>query len=259
MNKKVINQEYIQKSKKYYNEKFGSFEKNRILTWEEQLRLDIIKNTRESYLRMENTERRRSILDFGCGNGWLSSALSSYGKVTGVDLSNESIEKARINYPNVRFHVFDVTDENTVNSLGEDMFDIIVSSEVVEHVLDQKKYFRNIEQLLKKNSALLILTTPNEQWKKNFFHGTRKEWAQPYEFWLKKNDIKAQIARDFKKIDVKTFGSQFFSRFRSYGLIHYVTNPYMSKMFSILRLNKIYYKLLDRLGFGLYLLCIAKR
>src|SRR3989442_7750377 len=43
------------------------------------------------------------ILDFGCGTGWFTEALSHLGRATGIDLSETAIARAKATYPHVRF------------------------------------------------------------------------------------------------------------------------------------------------------------
>jgi 2-polyprenyl-3-methyl-5-hydroxy-6-metoxy-1,4-benzoquinol methylase len=42
------------------------------------------------------------ILEVGCGTGWMSAALSKFGKVTGVDLGSKIIETAQKKLPRDR-------------------------------------------------------------------------------------------------------------------------------------------------------------
>ena len=46
-------------------------------------------------------ERPLRILDFGCGTGWLAASLTSFGDVTGIDLSLAAIEHGRQEFPDV--------------------------------------------------------------------------------------------------------------------------------------------------------------
>src|SRR2546426_7987986 len=74
------------------------------------------------------------VLDVGCGNGHLTSYfLSRHCQLVGIDLSTQGVELARLTYPNARFEVLQ-TDQGILDSLGEEPFDIIVSTEVVEHL-----------------------------------------------------------------------------------------------------------------------------
>ncbi len=98
------------------------------------------------------------ILDVGCGNGIMSIALSSMGfEVLGIDIDPTSIQKANeLNeYPNVRFIVMDVEDE-----MLNDSFDVVICSEVLEHLKDPEKIIRQIHDTMKPDS-LFIVTTPN--------------------------------------------------------------------------------------------------
>ena len=51
------------------------------------------------------------ILDFGCGTGWLGASLTSFGDVTGIDLSTAAIEHGRQEFPDVQLIAGSFTDE----------------------------------------------------------------------------------------------------------------------------------------------------
>lgn len=73
--------------------------------------------------------RHRSILDDGCGTGYLSNKLDELGAdVIGVDLSPEMIRIARQEYPELDFRVEDCTKLSTVED-GE--MDLVVSNYVL--------------------------------------------------------------------------------------------------------------------------------
>lgn len=90
-----------------------------------------------------------TMLDFGCGSGWLTAILSQFGAVEGVDLAPDP---ARQRYPNLVFH--DASD----TPAGP--FDVIVSQEVIEHAADQAAYLKLAYSRLRPGGHL-ILTTPN--------------------------------------------------------------------------------------------------
>ena len=78
-------------------------------------------------------ERPLRILDFGCGTGWLGASLTSFGDVTGIDLSPAAIEHGRKSSPSVHLIAGSFTDEALVGP-----FDLIISSDVIAHVSDQR-------------------------------------------------------------------------------------------------------------------------
>lgn len=82
------------------------------------------------------------VLDVGCGNGYLAGKLLEKGcQVVGIDLSTSGIEIARNAHPKARFEVMQA-DERVLENLGEKPFDVVVSTETVEHLYDPQAYAR---------------------------------------------------------------------------------------------------------------------
>jgi 2-polyprenyl-3-methyl-5-hydroxy-6-metoxy-1,4-benzoquinol methylase len=104
-------------------------------------------------MRPENA----SVLEVGCGTGWLSSRLTEFGIVTGVDLGKEIIDAAKKEHPEIDFRSGDI---HTVD-LPLHSFDVIVTLETFSHVPDQEAFVRRLAALLKPKGVLL-LTTQNK-------------------------------------------------------------------------------------------------
>jgi len=101
-----------------------------------------------------------SVLDVGCGNGSLSLPIASLGcQVMGVDVDPGSVEHARqVNsFPNARFELVD----GDRLHLGE-QFDLVVCSEVLEHLHDPMPLIRAIADVMEPD-GLAIITVPNGQ------------------------------------------------------------------------------------------------
>ena len=99
------------------------------------------------------------VLDVGCGNGFTCGEFLKRGcRVVGVDLSLSGIEVARKAYPGGRFEIL-AADDKLLENLGELPFDIVVSTEVVEHLYAPREYARGCFQALKPGGRF-ICTTP---------------------------------------------------------------------------------------------------
>ena len=98
-------------------------------------------------------ERPLRILDFGCGTGWLGASLTSFGDVTGIDLSPAAIEHGRQEFPDVHLIAGSFTDEALVEP-----FDLIISSGVIAHVSDQQEYIPRAADLLRPGGIFLLMT-----------------------------------------------------------------------------------------------------
>ncbi len=100
-----------------------------------------------------------TILEVGCGFGVLSRELSRFGRVTGMDLSPKGVEIARRQNPDITFFHGDALNHD----FGDDKYDIVVNSEVIEHIpRESRKRFINVLADRLNPGGYLILTTPNK-------------------------------------------------------------------------------------------------
>ena len=104
----------------------------------------------------------RSICDLGCGNGHISGRLAALGyQVTGVDASASGIQLARRAYPGVEF-VHALIDRD----LDVGTFDLVISSDVIEHLYRPADLLETAVSLLKPGGQIL-LGTPYHGYLKN--------------------------------------------------------------------------------------------
>lgn len=104
----------------------------------------------------------KKVLDIACGTGYGSFELSkTASRVTGVDISEESIAYAQANYQrdNLQFIRASATDD----LFPEGSFDVICSFETIEHLEKEPRqaYLSNLRRWLKPD-GLLLLSTPNK-------------------------------------------------------------------------------------------------
>lgn len=119
--------------------------------------------------------RGTRVLDVGCGNGFTCGEFLKRGcEVTGIDLSEQGVSLARKNYSKARFEVLPA-DDCLLENLKEAPFDLIVSTEVVEHLYNPRAYAKGCYQALKPGGRF-ICTTPYHGYWKNLVLSLLGKW-----------------------------------------------------------------------------------
>ncbi|MDO8628481.1 MAG: class I SAM-dependent methyltransferase [Nanoarchaeota archaeon] len=99
------------------------------------------------------------ILDIGCGTGVIAHTLARNNQVTGLDISSEALKYAKIRNPLLKWMKGDAQDIKC----KANTFDVIIASDVIEHVDDDYRALRSIHKSLSKGGKL-ILTVPAFEW-----------------------------------------------------------------------------------------------
>ena len=93
----------------------------------------------------------RKVLDIGCGGGILTEAIAKHGAIaTGIDLSKDSIEAAKIHASQHGLKIdyrYENIEETASKHAGE--FDAITCMEMLEHVPDPNQIIAACAKLLK--------------------------------------------------------------------------------------------------------------
>ncbi len=96
-----------------------------------------------------------SVLDVGCGQGSFLSELQAEFpgiKASGIDLSPSAVKLARERVPGGRFAVMDISEQAL-----DEKCDLVVCSEVLEHIPDDITALRNLRKMTGK---YLLISTP---------------------------------------------------------------------------------------------------
>ncbi len=107
------------------------------------------------------------VVDIGCGNGSFLSLFQNRGwQLYGSDYSSTGIEIARANYPDIKFSLANAESmpEELASRAGQ--FDLVLNTEVIEHVYNPRGLLKTCHSLLKPNGTL-VLTTPYHGYFKN--------------------------------------------------------------------------------------------
>ncbi|MCL5019069.1 MAG: class I SAM-dependent methyltransferase [Patescibacteria group bacterium] len=99
-----------------------------------------------------------SILDVGCGEGFTLNRLKENGigkKLEGIEYKKEAIELGKKTYPDIK-----ITEGSIYNLPYKDnSFDLVLCTEVLEHLDDPSKA---LEELIRVSKKYLVLSVPNE-------------------------------------------------------------------------------------------------
>ncbi len=129
----------------------------------------IPRSTPVELLEMAGKKGNISVLDIGCGDGGLLKIVKERGGVAiGAELSKTRAQKAR--------EFGKVYEGDFVELDISEKFDVVIASEVLEHIPGPNAALQKIRKLMKSN-AILIVRLPNEE----EFDRMRK--ANPIEWW----------------------------------------------------------------------------
>jgi len=109
-----------------------------------------------------NYVKDKKVLDIACGTGFGSKILQEKGAkcVFGVDFSKEAVGFASKKYVGngLKFMIGDIIEI----AFPDNVFDVIVSFETIEHVKQNEKALSELRRALKP-SGLLIISSPNRK------------------------------------------------------------------------------------------------
>jgi 2-polyprenyl-3-methyl-5-hydroxy-6-metoxy-1,4-benzoquinol methylase len=113
--------------------------------------------TRLAFLRA-NVQPGETVLDLGCGDGWMTVELAELGaRPTGVEIARAAVERAQRRHPQLTFTLAPVDGPLPID---DNAFDVVWSSEVIEHVADTARWLSEAHRVLRPKGRLLV-TTPN--------------------------------------------------------------------------------------------------
>lgn len=171
---------------------------NAELHYTEMNRIDFIVRNIRTYVG----ESRLKILDFGCGRGWMAPFLSPLGEVVGIDFSPSGIRCARERYSDhSQFVLADIRLSNL--GLPEGLrFDVVVCSEVIEHVPDHLMVLKQIAGFLR-GEGWCMLTTPNGNVWPRFSQDERfRAQLQPVENWVGTGELQRLLKEAGFRVEI---------------------------------------------------------
>ena len=97
----------------------------------------------------------KNILDIGCGTGrhWKELLNLDPAGLTGVDSSDEMLNKLLTKFPGSKVYV---SDNNSLESLKDSSFDIVISTLTIGHIRELEKHFFEWDKKLRAGGDIII-------------------------------------------------------------------------------------------------------
>jgi 2-polyprenyl-3-methyl-5-hydroxy-6-metoxy-1,4-benzoquinol methylase len=120
--------------------------------------------------------KARRVLDLGAGNGALCGLLKKEGySVAGCEYDAKGVEIARATYPEVPFYQYGVQDDPADLLAAEGKFDLVVSTEVIEHLFSPHHLPIFAARVLQ-DGGHLVVSTPYHGYLKNLLLSIFNKW-----------------------------------------------------------------------------------
>ena len=116
------------------------------------------------------------LADLGCGNGGVTGELAACGfDVVGIEQDGEGVDLARRAHPEAKFYRYGVQDDPQDLLQYEKPFDVVVSTEVIEHLYAPHLLLEFAQRILKDDGFLLV-STPYHGYLKNVALSALNKW-----------------------------------------------------------------------------------
>jgi 2-polyprenyl-3-methyl-5-hydroxy-6-metoxy-1,4-benzoquinol methylase len=142
--------------------------------------------------------RRRDldIIEVGCGAGWFCPQLTQFGRVTGTDLSDEVLARAKHRAPEINFIPGDFMDLD----FGANYFDVIVTLEVLSHVSDRRAFIRKLAELLRPGGYLMMAT--QNRFVLKHFNRVPPPAPGQLRHWVDRRELRELLEHEFEVLDL---------------------------------------------------------
>lgn len=141
-----------------YKELRGDF-----LDGEDQIKQDFFNDlVQYRYIKHIENYKNKKVLEIGCNKGYLLKTLQENGfnNLYGIDLSQSDLDIAQ-----KRTSLNTLKKEDLFIELKENKFDVIISKDVMEHVIKEKQeeFVKSVYQALNEG-GVAIIQVPNMDW-----------------------------------------------------------------------------------------------
>lgn len=213
-------------------DKFDYFEKRVAATAHDERRV-------HEYVIANIPKDASKLLDVGCGSAWVAQHFLKKNKyVFSLDISIINPLKATTKYTSEKH--FGITADSYCLPFRSDSFDVIVASEIIEHIVPPERFITELLRTLKPDRYLIITTPYKELIKQTLcIHCNNETPVNAHLYSFDENKLIALFKKNVvKQIIWKTFGNKVLIFLRTYIILKF--------------LNFRLWKLLDQLFNSIY-------
>ncbi len=190
------------------------------------------------------------VIDLGCGTGWFSIRLQRFGEVTAIDLSKRHMDEAKVNFPAIHF----IHGDLFTYPFEKNVFDLVVSQQVIAHVPNQDQYIQLAADLLKPK-GWLIITTNNKFVMERLGekYDDHKELGH-IENWLTSQEMISLLSKEFnisKKISINPRGAK--------GILRFINSYKLNKIAGLAFKKEQIKSFKEKLGLGYVNIFVAQK
>jgi 2-polyprenyl-3-methyl-5-hydroxy-6-metoxy-1,4-benzoquinol methylase len=149
-------------------------------------------------------------MDAGCGNGsFIALFRDKNWQLHGYDLSPTGIALAKQTYPDIHFFLADGQASHADFIANCGLVDVVISTEVIEHIYDPREFLRSCFALLK-SGGIIVITTPYHGYLKNLMLAVFGKMDQHFtvlwdhghiKFWSRKTLTTALTEVGFRDVE----------------------------------------------------------
>ena len=163
-----------------------------------------------------------SILDVGCGKGWVAKEFLPKGKrVFSLDISVTNPAIVNKLYSNKNH--FGIAADSFYLPFNDESFDCVVASEIIEHVFDPAGFVKELFRVVTKGGSLII-TTPYKE-KLIYYlciHCNKKTPANAHLHSFDENKLESLYSEsDLESFKYVTFGNKILLFLRTYVILRF--------------------------------------
>lgn len=174
------------------------------------------------YILSKVPKNVNSILDVGCGKGWVAKEFLPKGKrVFSLDISVTNPAIVNKLYSNKNH--FGIAADSFYLPFNDESFDCVVASEIIEHVFDPAGFVKELFRVVTKGGSLII-TTPYKE-KLIYYlciHCNKKTPANAHLHSFDENKLESLYSEsDLESFKYVTFGNKILLFLRTYVILRF--------------------------------------